>query len=214
MDLKPRKTPRQARAKATMDAIVEATIQVLQKEGYDRLTTIRVAERAGASVGSLYQYFPNKAALVCAVIDYCCQKSLASFEQSLLIHNCDDLPDAIRRLIDENLVSERLPPDLHRMINDLAPRLGVQNKTLQVSRAMTRMIETVLRRHAEVIAPDTDLVVASTIIQTVLEAIAHRIALVDPKPVADGILAEEATQLVLRYLRYSGSTNGTIASVT
>lgn len=213
MDVRPRKMPRQARAKATMDAIVEATIQILQEQGYDRLTTIRVASRAGVSVGSLYQYFPNKAALVCAVIDHCCQESLASFEQSLLKHNDDDLATAIRRLIDDNLVSETLPPDLHRMINDLAPRLGVQYKTLQVSQAMTRMIETVLRRYEDAIAPGTDLVVASTIIQTVLEAIAHRIALADSKPVADGMLAEEATQLVLRYLRCDGSSHATIASV-
>ena len=69
MDVKPRKSPRQARAKATVDAIVEATTQVLLEEGYDQFTTARAAERAGVSVGSLYQYFPNKAALVSAMID-------------------------------------------------------------------------------------------------------------------------------------------------
>lgn len=58
-----RKTPRQARSTTTVEAIFEATIQVLLAEGPMRLTTTRVAERAGVSVGSLYQYFPNKQAL-------------------------------------------------------------------------------------------------------------------------------------------------------
>jgi AcrR family transcriptional regulator len=61
------KWPRLARAAATLDAIFEATIQVLLAEGLHRLTTTRVAERAGVSVGSMYQYFPNKQALLYAL---------------------------------------------------------------------------------------------------------------------------------------------------
>lgn len=67
LHLKSRKTPRQARAAATVDAIFEATIQVLLSDGPRRLTTTRVAERAGVSVGSLYQYFPHKQALFYAL---------------------------------------------------------------------------------------------------------------------------------------------------
>ena len=66
--LKPRKIPRQARSAATVDAIFQATIQVLLKEGAPRLTTTRVAERAGVSVGTMYQYFPHKKALLYAVL--------------------------------------------------------------------------------------------------------------------------------------------------
>ena len=62
-----RKMPRQARASATLEAILEATIQVLLATGTARLTTTRVAERAGVSVGTMYQYFPNKQALLYAV---------------------------------------------------------------------------------------------------------------------------------------------------
>src|SRR5437588_2455717 len=64
----PRKTPIQARATVTVGAISEATIQVLLSQGPDRLTTTRVAERAGVSVGTLYQYFPNKHSLLFAVL--------------------------------------------------------------------------------------------------------------------------------------------------
>jgi AcrR family transcriptional regulator len=65
--LRARKRPQQARASATLDAIFEATIQLLVRDGYPQLTTTRVAERAGVSVGTMYQYFPHKQALIYAV---------------------------------------------------------------------------------------------------------------------------------------------------
>lgn len=66
--LLPRKSPVQARSAASVDAILQATIQVLLKLGKERLTTTRVALRAGVSVGTLYQYFPNKSALLQAAL--------------------------------------------------------------------------------------------------------------------------------------------------
>ncbi|WP_251106596.1 TetR/AcrR family transcriptional regulator [Alloacidobacterium dinghuense] len=66
--LEPRKSPVQARSAASVDAILKATIQVLLKVGKERLTTTRVAARAGVSVGTLYQYFPNKRALLRAAL--------------------------------------------------------------------------------------------------------------------------------------------------
>ena len=74
-----RKKPRQARSQATVAAIFEATIQVLLSDGLQRLTTIRVAERAGASVGTLYQYYPHKQALLVAVL----QRHLANVENAI-----------------------------------------------------------------------------------------------------------------------------------
>jgi AcrR family transcriptional regulator len=66
--LEPRKLPVQARSTASVDAILEATIQVLLGVGKERLTTTKVALRAGVSVGTLYQYFPNKSALLRAAL--------------------------------------------------------------------------------------------------------------------------------------------------
>ena len=66
--LEPRKTPIQARSTASVNAILDATIQVLLKLGKERLTTTSVALRAGVSVGTLYQYFPNKSALLQAAL--------------------------------------------------------------------------------------------------------------------------------------------------
>src|SRR2546425_13379733 len=66
--LEPRKSPVQARSAASVAAILEATLQVLIQVGKERLTTTRVALRAGVSVGTLYQYFPNKSALLQAAL--------------------------------------------------------------------------------------------------------------------------------------------------
>lgn len=69
MLLKPRKSPRQARSAATIEAIHTATIQVLLSDGARKLTTTRVAERAGVSVGTMYQYYPHKQALLFAIVE-------------------------------------------------------------------------------------------------------------------------------------------------
>lgn len=66
--LKPRKTPRQARSAETVASILEAAAQVLETEGFDGFNTNAVARRAGASIGSLYQYFPSKDALMIALM--------------------------------------------------------------------------------------------------------------------------------------------------
>lgn len=66
--LNPRKKPQQRRSRETIDAIFEAAIQVLLANGFDKTTTIQIAERAGVSIGSLYQYFPNKRALLAAIV--------------------------------------------------------------------------------------------------------------------------------------------------
>ncbi len=66
--LEPRKSPVQARSAASVDAILQATLQVLLSVGKERLTTTRVARRAGVSVGTLYQYFPNRSALLQAAL--------------------------------------------------------------------------------------------------------------------------------------------------
>lgn len=83
--LEPRKSPVQARSAASVDAILEATIQVLLSMGKERLTTTRVALRAGVSVGTLYQYFPNKGALL----------------QAALKRHLDEVTEAVERVCQE-----------------------------------------------------------------------------------------------------------------
>src|ERR1041384_4380995 len=65
----PRKQASQERSRATVDALVEATARILVREVFDKASTNRIAEAAGVSIGSLYQYYPSKEALVAAVIE-------------------------------------------------------------------------------------------------------------------------------------------------
>ncbi len=93
--LQARKKPRQARSASTIDAIFEATIQVLIKEGTHRLTTTRVAARAGVSVGTMYWYFPRKQALLYTVNERYPERLAERMELALLaqngaIHESDD----------------------------------------------------------------------------------------------------------------------------
>jgi AcrR family transcriptional regulator len=78
--LKPRKSPIQARSGATVEAVHEAAIQVLLADGLAKFTTTRVADRAGVSVGTLYQYFPNKQALLFAILSRHFEEIAAALE--------------------------------------------------------------------------------------------------------------------------------------
>lgn len=78
--LRPRKSPQQARSTVTIEAIHTATIQVLLAEGVGRLTTTRVAARAGVSVGTMYQYYPHKQALMFAIVE----RQLEMIERAML----------------------------------------------------------------------------------------------------------------------------------
>src|ERR1700744_5694507 len=196
MDVKPRKFPRQTRAKATIDAIVEATVQLLLENGYDRFTTARAAERAGVSVGSLYQYFPNKAALAAAVIDRCCEDFIMALDRALAGRPRITLAECIRAIVDVMLISHHVAPDLHKIVINLAPRIGVADKTERVSRKMVAAIEAVLRMHAAEIAPEIDLSTAAALIETLLAGLAHRAAAADPLPGGNDVIACEASWMI------------------
>jgi AcrR family transcriptional regulator len=176
----------------------------LLEVGYDRFTTARAAERAGVSVGSLYQYFPNKAALVSAVIERCCDNFHKAFESALAGRRRVTLTECIRAIIDVTLISHHLSPELHRIVLDLAPRIGVAETTEYMSRTAAQAIEAMLRKHTDEIAPDVDIATAAMVIETILEALAYRAVLAHPAHLQGERLAREATRLVTQYLLSTG----------
>ncbi|MCJ7995424.1 TetR/AcrR family transcriptional regulator [Rhizobium cremeum] len=97
--LKARKKPRQTRAMSTVDAIFEATIQVLIGEGTHRLTTTRVAERAGVSVGTMYQYFPHKQALLYALNERYLDRLAERVEKACLAQHGKSTKEMIEALV-------------------------------------------------------------------------------------------------------------------
>ena len=110
-----RKRPRQARAEATFDAIVEAAARILTDEGAGRLTTNRIATRAGVSVGSLYQYFPDKRSIVRALLE----RELARAEAlrpAVLDDAARDAAERVRAGVDWHLDVHARHPELARVL--------------------------------------------------------------------------------------------------
>jgi AcrR family transcriptional regulator len=103
----PRKTPVQARSTVTVEAISEATIQVLLSHGAERLTTTRVADRAGVSVGTLYQYFPNKQSLLYAVFEEHLEK-VASAVEAACDQACHQPLESMIRQVVEAFVDAKM----------------------------------------------------------------------------------------------------------
>lgn len=121
--LDPRKMPVQARSAVTVEAILSATIQVLLAEGQERLTTTRVAYRAGVSVGTLYQYFPNKQALLRAVLERHLDEVVSSLERACREHHGSSLDEmasgVITAFLDAKMKSVRTSAALYVVAADV-----------------------------------------------------------------------------------------------
>jgi len=115
--------PRQPRAKVTVDALVEATGQVFGARGFDRTTTARIAERAGVSIGSLYQYFPDKQALITAFVAQRLQEDVAMVGR--VSARAAGLPplDAVRVAIEELVDTFRRDRVMYQSVADVLPLL-------------------------------------------------------------------------------------------
>ncbi|MDC0672715.1 TetR/AcrR family transcriptional regulator [Nannocystis radixulma] len=199
IETRPRKTPRQERSRAMVEAILEATIRVLLARGYDRTTTIAVAERAGVSVGSLYQYFPNKEALVAALVERHAAEIVACTERALAAADPDDPESTVRAVVRAGLDAHRIAPALHKILVEQVPRVGRIAKAMATSRKLTEMLEQFLKRHRVRLAvPDVRL--AAFVVETVVEAITHRAVIEQPELIGTAQLEAEATTLVLNYL--------------
>ena len=138
------------------------------------------------------------------MIDRCCDDFLIAFESALVGRRRVTLADCIRAIVEATLVSHHLTPEVHRIVLALAPRIGFAEKAENVSRSAAKTIEVVLRKHVDEIAPDIDMATAATVIETVLEALAHRAVLAHPVHLEDDLLAKEATRLIRGYLTLGG----------
>ena len=112
----PRKKPRQDRSRATVDAILEATARVLVEVGYERASTNRIARVAGVSIGSLYQYFPGKEALVAALVERHVDRVTTLLDQAFDYMEGLQPRDAARALVTAVLSTQAIDADLHRRL--------------------------------------------------------------------------------------------------
>lgn len=195
----PRKAPEQDRSRATVEAIVEAAAHILVRHGYDAFTTNRVAERAGVSIGSLYQYFPNKDALLSELMRRHVAEIERGVEEMAARAQTAPLADVIRSGIHHNVRSHLIDPDLHRVLSEEVPRLGVLDwKAAFVARMEDRVRGMLESRRSEVAVGDIELAVY--IVTRTVEAVVHNAVREQPKALASGALADELTRMLLGFI--------------
>src|SRR3954454_1312347 len=173
---KPRKNASQERSRATVDALIEATARILVRDGFERASTNRIAEVAGVSVGSLYQYFPGKEALVAAVIDRHNQEIIQVVRATLAGVAGMPLDKAVRRLVTVAIEAHRIDPKLHRVLAEQIPRTGHLAEVEAFNREVHALVRGYLdSRRKEMRKLDPGL--AAFVCVSAIEAIAHNMVL-------------------------------------
>jgi len=188
----PRKTPIQARSAVTVEAISEATIQVLLSHGAERLTTTRVAERAGVSVGTLYQYYPNKRSLLFAVLEHHLNEVAERVEAA-----CDGachkplaemIKEMVEAFVDAKMERAEISVALYRVSADVGGPALIKRIGQRSRKAVEAMLQT---------APDTESPPDKFAIDIMLAAMAGAIrSLLESEP-SPSAVRKSREQLVL-----------------
>jgi len=199
---KPRKSPSQQRSQLTVAALLKATAHILVKEGYESASTNRIAAAAGVSIGSLYQYFPSKEALVAAVVDRHMQEMLELLRAAVDRVREQPVEAATRELVKVMIDAHRVDPRLHRVLVEQVPRVGRLENVRAIDREAYTLIRAYLEAHRDELRV-ADLDVASFVCVATVEALTHAAVVNRPEVLSDksGVFAEEVTRLVVGYLR-------------
>jgi AcrR family transcriptional regulator len=198
----PRKLPSQERSRLTVDALLEATTRILMKEGHDRTSTNKIAAMAGVSIGSLYQYFPSKEALMGAVADRHTREMLEVIRDSLIKVAARPIEVAVRELVSVMINAHRVDPKLHRVVEQI-PRTGRMENIEAVERDLYALVRGYLDAHRdEIDVADPD--IAAFVCVTAVEALTHAAVLRRPDILTDDKaqkFVDDVTRLVVQYLR-------------
>jgi len=195
----PRKRPRQERSRATVDAILEATAQVLVEEGYDKTSTNRVAKRAGVSIGSLYQYFPNKEALVGELVDRYSRQITELVVAELAAHATEGPAVVAPRLVTAMIDIKRENPDLARVLRDQIPRVGRMQQYEKNLEQIIGAAAAYLAQHRDALRVD-DVQTAAFIVVHTVDAATHAGVCGSPDTLDPEVLGAHVSDLILSYL--------------
>lgn len=193
----PRKQPRQARSRALVDAVVEATEKVLAEEGAEGVTTTRVAEVAGVSVGSLYQYYPSRESLIAAVIERRIEDDLRWMDTVLPTLIGQPLRVILRQCLERAVQMFRAETALYR---EILTSMG----TVARDDVVAGMVAEGTRRFAELLArmplaPD-NAERAAWIVVTAVVAVVRTAARERPALLDDPALIDDLERMTMRYL--------------
>jgi AcrR family transcriptional regulator len=194
---KPRKLPKQERSRVTVESILIATTRILTEEGYDRFNTNRVAELAGVSVGSLYQYFPNKEALIFALAEDHANEMVQLVQAHLEETANTSVQDLIAQIIKATIAAHAVNPILHKVLNEQIPRSSEMRQIAE--KKMALMMRSYLeQRQDQIRCENPDLTVF--IVGQTIEALTHSAVLNNPDLLKNGQLEREITVLLSSYL--------------
>lgn len=191
-----RKIPRQRRSRATVAAIHEACAQVLVAEGYEAATTTRVAARAGVSIGSLYQYFPNREALIAALVARQVERTIAACDRALADPR-QPLAGGLRSFARMAMDVHRVDPRLHRILVVNCPADVVGELAAGARRHLIEALTACLAARRDELPSSCVPAVAALLIETAFEAIVHARASADGGLWDTFDLEDELTRLAL-----------------
>jgi len=183
----------------TVEAILTATARILVRDGFERATTNRIADEAGVSVGSLYQYFPNKEALVAVLMERHVREMYAVLEREIARLSSLPLRRAVRELVDLMVQAHAVEPKLHRVFAEQVPRVGQLKRIVEVERRFEMLTRDVLERLGDRVRPRNLAMAAFVVIQAV-EALTHAAVLYHPDKLGSDEFTDEVVELVGRYL--------------
>ena len=195
----PRKMPTQARAQETVEAILAATKKVLVKDGYEAASTNRVAEMAGVSIGSLYQYFPSKAALVSELIERHLTRMFEVLSATAQGGGTASIEEAARTVIRAVFAAHRVNPRLHRVLLEQMPRLGKGADVDAFEHRTQAIIEAFLTAHAGELRPK-NVALAARVAVLAVRGVTLWTVMRSAEELDNEELVDEITDMVIRYL--------------
>ncbi|MHB1846660.1 MAG: TetR/AcrR family transcriptional regulator [Deltaproteobacteria bacterium] len=197
--LNPRKAPRQARAQATVEAILQAATRILVQEGLEAATTNRIAELAGVSVGSFYQYFPSKEAVIFALVERHVERMQRQLEEMTTAVTDAPLEELVPTYVKAMLSAHRVDHKLHRVFSEQLPKLAGREVFQRWFEEGQALVRAALERHRERLRP-ADLDMAAFLLLHAVDAITHAVTIFKPRYLDRAALADEISTLVLSYL--------------
>jgi AcrR family transcriptional regulator len=198
-----RRRPQQRRALQTVDAILDAVIRILKREASMALTTNRIAEVAGVSIGSVYQYFPDKGAIFAALHDRHIEQIDRLIAGTIVDHAASPLGELIRALIDAMVDAHTHDPEIFELLQSQVPHRAGEKRDFATRlhgafRLAISAKSAKLKNRQDLNKHDLDKVVF--VVSNLVDALSHAAALRRPPGLSLADAKDEAVNAVLAYL--------------
>jgi AcrR family transcriptional regulator len=193
-----RRRPQQRRARQTVDAVLDAAVRLMKREGFGSFTTNRIAEIAGVSIGSLYQYFPDKSAIFIALHQRHVEQIDRVIGATLIEHAASPLHIFIRAVIEAMIDAHSADPELYELLLHEVPHRadGTQDFAVRLHSAF----RLALSSRAHELTNSRDLDKTAFIVTHMVESLSHGAVLRRPRGLSLRAAKEEAVRAVLAYL--------------